>query len=669
MHDTMSATPASANRQHGYFYPHGMWAPGVKLMRQLNFGWKAILISLLFAAPIALLGQLLASAQMEEIRFSEKERTGLNAFTQVLPLYKGFLTARNAARAGLGGIDRSSQYSQARAQTDQALAAFESHINSSEDAFGLAADLATFKGAWQASGVLTNLADQTLWEQFEITSTQLSKLLFQIGDASNLALDPSIDSAYLVNTLVMTMPQTGEDLAQLWGWGTYAIAKDQLAQKEMSKRETNIYGVWAAGANNGLRQSRSALERVLKANPAMASLLNMATWDDAEKYLTKVKDPDKILADGAWTPTAYYETGEAALGKFFSFYDKALPALDKLLDERVARMKQRMLLGSLLVLAVVWLAIYYFYSFYLVTKGGLQLMQSHLQEIAAGDLRRIPAMPWGKDEPATLILDLRLAYDALRHLIQNVQTSADHLHHASDEIATASAELSGRTEDAAATLAQQAAAMAQVGETVSEMAARAQDAAIFARDNASVAAHGGQVINDVVQTMQEIHTSSSRIGDITGVIDGIAFQTNILALNAAVEAARAGEAGRGFAVVASEVRSLAHRSAEAAREIRSLITASVNKVAAGTVVVEQAGNAIRDVVDNAKQIDSFLAEIAGNATKQAATVEQIGDSIQQLDRSTQQNAALVEETSSAARTLRQEANTLQDEVGNFVLAD
>ena len=176
---------------------------------------------------------------------------------------------------------------------------------------------------------------------------------------------------------------------------------------------------------------------------------------------------------------------------------------------------------------------------------------------------------------------------------------------------------------------------------------------------------GGEVIASVVQTMQDIHNSSAKIADIISVIDGIAFQTNILALNAAVEAARAGESGRGFAVVASEVRSLAHRSADAAREIKLLISHSVEQIASGSTVVAQAGQSMHTMVANAKQINVFLNDISTAAAQQATGVHQVGSAIHELDQHTQQNASLVEETSAAAAALTQQAEVLQQEIGNF----
>jgi methyl-accepting chemotaxis protein len=314
------------------------------------------------------------------------------------------------------------------------------------------------------------------------------------------------------------------------------------------------------------------------------------------------------------------------------------------------------------------LASYLFYCFFLVTRGGLRLISQHLQEVAQGDLRRPPSAPWGRDEPAKVIVDLRQAYNAMHLLIQNVQHSAHELNIASDQIARASADLATRTEAAAATLEEQAATMDQIGGMVGATSERAQMAATFATDNADVAERGGKVFDEVVNTMREIQTSSARINDIIGVIDGIAFQTNILALNAAVEAARAGEQGRGFAVVASEVRSLAKRSAEAAHEIKKLISSSVEKVKGGTLVVEQAGYAMNEVVTNARQINAFLGEISIAAHDQALGVKQAGMAIQELDRDTQRNAALVEQTTAAAGTLNRQADALQEEIGKFRVA-
>ncbi|MGB4062066.1 MAG: methyl-accepting chemotaxis protein [Burkholderiaceae bacterium] len=336
-------------------------------------------------------------------------------------------------------------------------------------------------------------------------------------------------------------------------------------------------------------------------------------------------------------------------------------------DLRTAR-NERLVITVVALALCLFIGLYFFVGFYRVNKGGFDLISQHLEEMAEGDLRNSPNDPWGRDEPAQLIWEMKKVYVSLRELIRKVRHGARELHTASNEIASASTDLAARTEASAATLEEQSSAMEEIGSTVGASAELAQNAARFAGDNATVAETGGRVIAEVVTTMHDIQASSAKINDIIGVIDGIAFQTNILALNAAVEAARAGEAGRGFAVVASEVRSLAQRSASAAREIKGLITTSVEKVESGTRVVQQAGQTMAQVVDNAKQINQYLSEIATSSREQASGVEQVSQSIQDLDRSTQQNAALVEETTSAAAALRQQAEILQSEIANFRVA-
>ena len=253
---------------------------------------------------------------------------------------------------------------------------------------------------------------------------------------------------------------------------------------------------------------------------------------------------------------------------------------------------------------------------------------------------------------------LQTALRRMQAVVVSVQTSASQIEVASREIATGNNDLSSRTEQAASNLQQTAASMEQLNSTVRQSADSARQASQMAVANAEVAARGGQVVGQVVITMEEINKSSQKINDIIGVIDGIAFQTNILALNAAVEAARAGEQGRGFAVVASEVRSLAQRSAEAAKEIKVLIGNSVDTVAAGTRLVAEAGTTIDEVVTNTQRVADIIGEITAAASEQSDGIGQVNVAVTQLDQMTQQNAALVEESSAAAESLKDHAQQL-----------
>jgi methyl-accepting chemotaxis protein len=272
--------------------------------------------------------------------------------------------------------------------------------------------------------------------------------------------------------------------------------------------------------------------------------------------------------------------------------------------------------------------------------------------------------------PATTAsaLALKQALGRVQQTLLQVRASAGSVTTASDEIASGNHDLSSRTEQAASSLQQTASAMEQLTATVRNSAESARQANQLAASAAEVAERGGSVVSQVVSTMDEINASSKKIADIIGVIDGIAFQTNILALNAAVEAARAGEQGRGFAVVASEVRSLAQRSAEAAKEIKGLIGASVERVEAGSKLVADAGQTMGEIVGSVKRVSDVIGEITVASGEQSDGIGQVNTAVTQLDQMTQQNAALVEESTAAAESLRNQAQKLAQALAGFRLA-
>ncbi len=287
--------------------------------------------------------------------------------------------------------------------------------------------------------------------------------------------------------------------------------------------------------------------------------------------------------------------------------------------------------------------------------------------VAAGDLSsRIVVQ--GNDETAQLLRALSRMNDSLAQIVGQVRASSESIATGSAQIATGNQDLSQRTEEQASNLQQTAASMEELSGTVRASAETAGQASQLAAGASAAAVKGGEMVGTVVHTMQDITASSRKIADIIGVIDGIAFQTNILALNAAVEAARAGEQGRGFAVVASEVRSLASRSADAAREIKSLIGASVEKVEAGTRQVDAAGASMADIVSQVRRVSDMITEISNAAGEQSTGIAQVGHAVAQLDQVTQQNAALVEESAAAAESLRTQAANLAQAVRVFTLA-
>ncbi|MBD9378578.1 methyl-accepting chemotaxis protein [Pseudoxanthomonas sp. PXM04] len=302
------------------------------------------------------------------------------------------------------------------------------------------------------------------------------------------------------------------------------------------------------------------------------------------------------------------------------------------------------------------------------TDGNLDQVSQLLQAIARGDLTtRMDGDFHGVF--ARMRDDANATVAQLTDIVSRIQDASTAINTAAGEIASGNADLSRRTEQQAANLEETAASMEELTSTVRQNADSARQANQLAIGAASVASQGGNVVGQVVTTMRDIEAASRKIAEIIAVIDGIAFQTNILALNAAVEAARAGEQGRGFAVVASEVRTLAQRSANAAKEIKGLIEASVDQVATGSALVNQAGATMGEIVASVQRVTDIMAEIAAASQEQSAGIEQVNQTITQMDETTQQNAALVEEASAAARSMEQQAQGLAEAVDVFVIED
>ncbi|WP_408303207.1 methyl-accepting chemotaxis protein [Paraburkholderia sediminicola] len=286
------------------------------------------------------------------------------------------------------------------------------------------------------------------------------------------------------------------------------------------------------------------------------------------------------------------------------------------------------------------------------------------ETVASGDLTSTISVT-GRDETSELLAALKHMNDSLVDIVGRVRSSSEAIGSATQQIAAGNIDLSSRTEQQAASLEETAASMEQLTGTVRHNADNARQASVLAGSASDIAARGNEVVERVVGTMGEISESSARIADIIGIIEGIAFQTNILALNAAVEAARAGEQGRGFAVVAQEVRALAQRSSGAAKEIKELIGTSVVRVAAGTELVGEAGRTMREIIHAVSRVTDIMSEIAAASDEQSKGIDQVGQVVTQMDEVTQQNAALVEEAAAAAQSLQDQAFKLNAAVAVF----
>ncbi len=404
-------------------------------------------------------------------------------------------------------------------------------------------------------------------------------------------------------------------------------------------------------------QGRSELAKVVEARSRFVplqdrfiDLVRAAKVDDAKTLL---------LGELRQTQSAYLKS----VDDLIKFQDGLMQQSAAEASTAVENLKAAMLAAGGVALALAALmAVWIIRSVTRPIKRAVEVSRA----VAAGDLS-LQFDASGRNETAQLLAALKEMQDSLARVVHGVRQNADGVATASAQIAQGNADLSSRTEEQASALEETAASMEELSSTVRQNADNARQASQLAVGASTVAVEGGAVVGRVVETMKGIQDSSTKIVDIISVIDGIAFQTNILALNAAVEAARAGEQGRGFAVVASEVRSLAQRSAEAAKEIKTLITASVERVGEGTRLVDQAGVTMAEVVSSIRRVTDIMGEISAASTEQSAGVAQVGEAVSQMDQVTQQNAALVEESAAAAESLKVQAHQLVQAVAVFKL--
>ena len=403
-----------------------------------------------------------------------------------------------------------------------------------------------------------------------------------------------------------------------------------------------------------LEKVKGERDKYIAAQDALLALITAEKVEEAKVYLSKDLRP--LL-------TVYM----SGLGELAAFQKEAMDSTAKIGDETFANARLVMsALGALALLVAVGVAMLIIRSLLKALGGEPSEAAELARAVSQGDFTHTVALKAGDTQ--SLMASLGAMQSNLAQIVATVRTGSEGVATASAEIAEGNNDLSARTDQQASALEETAASMEELGATVKQNADSARQANQLAQSASTIAIEGGTVVGQVVETMKGINESSRKISDIISVIDGIAFQTNILALNAAVEAARAGEQGRGFAVVASEVRSLAGRSAEAAKEIKVLINASVERVEHGTTLVDQAGATMSEVVHSIRRVTDIMGEISAASNEQASGVAQVGEAVIQMDQTTQQNAALVEEMAAAASSLKGQANDLVQAVAFFKIA-
>ncbi|GMR08594.1 MAG: hypothetical protein BMS9Abin26_1600 [Gammaproteobacteria bacterium] len=378
----------------------------------------------------------------------------------------------------------------------------------------------------------------------------------------------------------------------------------------------------------------------------------------------------KIRGSRQWNLANYWLGSKAAprAGKIVKTLDNMIENQQRLTSDDItaAKTSSTNLINTMIVLGIIAVIIAVIVAFFVVRMitRPVATAAAGLKDIAQGDLTQ----RWqvnSKDELGSMLGDMNMMADALTDIVTDVRNGADLISAASSEVSEGNMDLSQRTEEQASSLEETASSMEEMTSTVKQNADNARQANQLAEGARDQAEQGGEVVGRAVEAMAEINASSKKIADIISVIDEIAFQTNLLALNAAVEAARAGEQGRGFAVVASEVRSLAGRSAEAAKEIKDLISDSVGKVEQGSRLVDESGQTLQEIVGSVKKVTDIVSEIAAASEEQASGIDQVNKAIMQIDEMTQQNAALVEEASAASRSMDEQSTNLQERMAFF----
>ncbi len=459
----------------------------------------------------------------------------------------------------------------------------------------------------------------------------------------------------------------------LLAFGAFNYAKTKEAQETSADRqvEATLNRLAASLPNSLWNFDKAQIEQSL-ASEMSATFIVGITITNGEKMLGgSARGPDGKIVQVTQMPAAdvtksvdlvYMDSGKPnTVGKATVFVSR-----DDIKQSLHAELLRAVLQIVLLDIIIVLVLSRILSS---VVLNPLAEIGAALSDIAVGDADLTKRLRRGNTDEFNAVTDgFNTFVERLHKIIAQVSAGITTISHASDEIASGNMDLSSRTESQASSLEQTAASMEEITGTVKQNAENAQTANRMVQTAAEVASKGGAVVEQVVSTMGSINQSSRKIVDIISVIDGIAFQTNILALNAAVEAARAGEQGRGFAVVASEVRSLAGRSAAAAKEIKSLIDESVNNVEIGTKLVDEAGATMTEIVDSVRKVTGIMAEIQAASDEQTLGISQINEAVRQMDNNTQQNAALVEEAAAAASSMQSQAANLATAVSVFTLS-
>jgi methyl-accepting chemotaxis protein len=630
--------------------------------------WKLAALMAPGVVAMVVLGSMLVLQLQRQADTTRQAYAGIAPLRLIQETLMRTQQHRGLSASWLAGNEQAGpQRAERETQLVKAMEAVQTWLRSDPAHKTMATEWDAMQQAWQTT--LSGVKEKKLQAKQAIAghTALIQQQLFvmdQLLYDSQLILDPTADGYSLVVLAGQQLPNQTERLGQLRARGSAALAAKSLPPQEAA----NINGL-IAQADAAARQSSQALQHALDQNPGLAAVLKEPS-ESARREMealvalvrAQVLDAENLALD----PNQYYAAATRAIDAQFKLRDVVTNELATLLELRIQKLTFKVAGLAAAVLLMMTLSGWLSMSVSRQMLRGFRHAVKVSQGLAEGNLG-VPIVASGEDELAQLLSAMGRTQQALRAIVQEVRLSVDNVSTASEQIAQGNGDLEGRTQTQTASVARTSSTMQQMTASVHMNADNAAHANTLAVQANAMAGRGGEVVRQVVGTMDNIQASSTRIGDIIGVIDGIAFQTNILALNAAVEAARAGEQGRGFAVVAGEVRSLAKRSADAAQEIKRLIAESVERVAHGSAAVHEAGRTIDGMVNQVQQVAELISHITVASQQQTADIQEVSHALTELDDTTRQNATLVEEGAAAARSLREQAEHLLQQVSVFRL--
>lgn len=640
----------------------------MSLLHQMNLSRKFIALGLIALLLVLLPSALYFKRSQSDIEAAKRAVTGAGSLVVLNKVIQLTQAHRGLSAGMLGGNEAlAARRPELRDRLVKAMDALDAEIKLAGSSSAIQSHWADLRQRWMTleQGVSSR---QLKTAESTMLHTQLiaGELLLseEVIDEYGLSRDPDVDTYFLIQASLVNMPLVAENLGVMRAMGSGFLAQGSIPPEgratlqSLQKRAREVQGDMFRN-----------LKKSMDANPDMKATLEAKAVGGREmvdKTLTLAERELIGAAELKLPAPEYFDEFTRTIDGLFEFNVLAMKAMTNTMDDRVSNLRRTELLTLAILVLGMAASVFLSIAFVRSITGPVGEAVAVARAVADGDLQiKVPVR--GTNEFGQLMSALSEMRDHLAQVVTKVREGSEGVATASSEIAAGNHDLSARTESQASALEQTAASMEQLSDTVKQNANSAGQANQLAMSASTVAVKGGEVVGQVVETMKHINDSSKKIADIISVIDGIAFQTNILALNAAVEAARAGEQGRGFAVVASEVRSLAGRSADAAKEIKTLITASVDRVAHGTALVDQAGATMTEVVASIRSVTDIMGEISAASTEQSLGVSQVGEAVTQMDQVTQQNAALVEEMAAAASGLKSQAEDLVQVVSVFKL--